>query len=510
MGLVMCGIIAIINQHGCGIEDKYNAHKMLNAIEHRGKDQALIDRHSRCVIGYRRLAITDVSTHKKSSHSSELPEWHIYLNGEIYNYKNLAAQLAIPNATEEQVLEAGFSIYGPEFVRKLNGMFMILAEYDGSVYLFRDRYGIKPGYLTAFDGGILFASEIKSLLAHPSVTAEENPRAVDQWLTFNNVFSADTFFDGIMEFPPATWAVIRPASTAMAMHRYWKWEYNTTPIDYKDAVELTRELVIQAIQRQIPDEVPFGCCLSAGLDSNIILSQLPPCPSFTVGFSYTQDERSLAEKQGGLNFHVVYSNVEFMREAINALEDLKVGASWSNYGLCLLASKFCKVLFDGTGSDELFGGYPWRDDMNKRYFSIVNRTGKQSAEMEALFALIYPADTPENRRAFDAEHFMKAVLQVGDRMSMAHTIEMRVPFLDNDLVDFVLSLPMEYLQGKKLLKDAFAEMISPEILDAPKRGFSSPDWFNIAGSNQAERWATAALKEWKEIFINTGSAGQPQ
>jgi asparagine synthetase B (glutamine-hydrolysing) len=133
---------------------------------------------------------------------------------------------------------------------------------------------------------------------------------------------------------------------------------------------------------------------------------------------------------------------------------------------------------------------------------------RQSKEREALFALLYPVDSPENRRAFDAEHFMQGVLQVGDRMSMAHTIEMRVPFLDNDLVDFVLSLPIEYLQGKRLLRDAFGDMISPEILDAPKRGFSSPDWINTAGSNQAERWATAALKEWKEIFINSGSAGQ--
>jgi asparagine synthase (glutamine-hydrolysing) len=498
----------MIKNHGCGIEDSYNAAKMLLSIEHRGKDQSLVDKHSRCVIGYRRLAITSVSWSKPAAHSTEFPVWHVYLNGEIYNYKQLAAELGLQNATENDVLATGFAIHGPEFVRKLNGMFMIVAEFDGSVYLFRDRYGIKPGYMTAFDGGILFASEIKALLDHPSVSAIENTRAVEQWLTFNNVFTADTFFDGIIEFPQATWAVIRPGSTSVTMHRYWKWEYNTKPIDYKDAVELTRELVMQAIQRQIPDEVPFGCCLSGGLDSNIIMSQLPPCPAFTVGFSGVQDERGLAEKQAHLNYHVVYSGVEYMRETIEALEDLKVGASWSNYGLCLLASKFCKVLFDGTGSDELFGGYPWRDNMEAPYYNVVNRTGRQSMEIMALFSVLYPVDTPENRRAFDAEHFMKGVLQVGDRMSMAHTIEMRVPFLDNDLVDFVLSLPMEYLQGKRLLRDAFYGMISAEVLDAPKRGFSSPDWFHIAGENQAERWANAALKEWREIFINSGSAGQ--
>ena len=496
----MCGIVAIINQHGSGIEDNYNVHRMLGVIEHRGKDQALIERHSRCVIGYRRLAITSVSWSKPASHSTEFPEWRVYLNGEIYNYKQLALELGLHGATENDVLAVGFRTHGPEFVRKLNGMFMIVAEYDGSVYLFRDRYGIKPGYLTAVDNCILFASEIKALLAHPSVSVKENNRAVEQWLTFNNVFTTDTFFDGIMEFPAATWAVIRPASTSVTMHRYWKWEYNTKPIEYKDAVELTRELVVQAIQRQIPEEVPFGCCLSGGLDSNIILSQLPLCPAFTVGFSGVNDERGLAEKQSHMNYHVVYSNVEFMREAITALEDLKVGASWSNYGLCLLASKFCKVLFDGTGSDELFGGYPWRDNMDVPYYNVVNRTCRHSAEIEALFAILYPVDSPENRRMFDAEHFMKGVLQVGDRMSMAHTIEMRVPFLDNDLVDFVLSLPMEYLQGKRLLRDAFYGMISAAVLYAPKRGFSSPDWF-LGEGNQAERWARRALKEWEEVFL---------
>lgn len=504
----MCGIIAIINHNGVGIDDKYNAHKMLEAIQHRGKDQAFIDRHSRCVVGYRRLAITEIGAQLDSAVPSDFPQWSVYLNGEIYNYKQLANQLGIEKASETDVLKAGFAAHGPEFVRKLNGMFMIVAEFDGSVYFFRDRYGIKPGYLSAFDGGILFASEIKALLAHPSVAVKENHRAVDQWLTFNNVFTSDTFFDGIMEFPAATWAVIRPGSTAVAMHRYWKWEYKTNPIDYRDAVELTRELVIQAIQRQTPDEVAFGCCLSGGIDSNIILSQLNPCPSFTVGFSGVQDERALAEKQCDLNYHVVYSNVQFMRESITALEDLKVGASWSNYGLCLLASKFCKVLFDGTGADELFGGYPWRYDMQTPYYSIVNRTAAQDKEMEALFAMIYPIDTLENRMVFDAEHFMKGVLHVGDRMSMAHTIEMRVPFLDNDLVDFVLTLPLEFLQGKRLLKDAFYGIISEEVLNGKKRGFSSPDWFHNAGENQAARWANAALKEWRRIFINSGEPGQ--
>lgn len=490
--------------------DKYNAHQMLNAIKHRGIDSAGISVYFRCTIGYRRLAITDICARKSYRLVESLPAWSVYLNGEIYNYKQLAAELTVPNATEEQVLEAGFQKHGPEFVRKLNGMFMIVAEYDGSVYLFRDRYGIKPGYMAAInDGGsLLFASEIKAILAHPSVAAKENGRAFEQWLTFNNVFTSDTFFEGVMEFPAATWAVIRPGSTTVAMSQYWKWEYNTQQIDYEQAVVLTRELVMQAIQRQIPDEVPFGCCLSGGLDSNIILSQLPPCPAFTVGFSGVRDERALAEKQTSLNYHVVYSGVEFMRESIIALEDLKVGASWSNYGLCLLASKFCKVLFDGTGSDELFGGYPWRDNMEVPYYSIVNRTGRMSAEMETLFALQYPVDSPENRRIFDAEHFMKGVLQVGDRMSMAHTIEMRVPFLDNDLVDFVLTLPLEFLQGKKLLKDAFFSIISSEVLLAAKRGFSSPDWFHVAGENQADRWANAALQEWREIFINQGEGSQ--
>lgn len=496
----MCGIVAIFNRgENAQFADARTVELMRGMILHRGHDNYSLKRHKTITVGYNRLAITARS--RSCSYGFELAA---YLNGEIYNYRQLAKELELPpTASERDVLERGFFTYGPKFVKRLNGMFVILLVMDKDVYIFRDRYGIKPIYIYGDAGKIYIASEIKAFLQVPDFKPELNEHSADEWMSFNNTFShANTTFKNVALMPQGHYLHLNTG----AMHKYWQWEYNTIDIPYIEAVALTRELVIQAIQRQIPGEVDFGCCLSSGVDSNIIYSQLPAMtPTFTVGFSGEDDERKGAEAEGMQNYHVVYRNVQWMEEAIYALEDLRVGASWSNYGLCKLASKFCEVLFDGAGADELFGGYPWRYDMSKDYFTIVNRTGIDNPEMRARFALIYPVDSPENRRAFDAVHFLPGVLLVGDKMSMANTIEMRVPFLDNDLVDFVLTLPLEYLQGKKLLKDAFREDLNPAIIEGKKRGFSSPDWFAGPG-NQAERWATAALQTWKDVFLNFGSA----
>jgi asparagine synthase (glutamine-hydrolysing) len=476
----MCGIILSFGAKS----PSYVMHKMLNAIEHRGKDFVQIDEHDNCNVGFRQLSITERGTRQPGKYK----ETTVYLNGEIYNYKELGY-----SGSECEVLAKGFYEQGPQFVKKLNGMFFIVLISRNSVYVFRDRYGIKPVYYWKNNNEIVVASEIKAILQHPDYKTSINESAENQWLAFNNVFTDETLFNKIRKVDKASaWEL------GGEYFNFWKWDFShSAKMSYEDAVYNTRLLLKQSIQRQTPTEVAAGTCLSGGIDSNIIAALSGDIYTFTAGFSEGNDETALARLGAKNHREIIYNTVRYFSETIRSLEDLRVGASWSNYGLYELASKYVKVLFDGAGADELFGGYPWRYDMSKQYTNaILNRTGYECPLPECADA----PDTLENRFKFDADHFLEGVLLVVDKLSMAHTIESRVPFLDNDLVDFALTIPNEWRKDKQILKDAFADVLHPDILKAKKRGFSSPDWIPGTG-NQANKWANAALNEWKKIYL---------
>lgn len=484
----MCGIVGIFTKcdYGQKASDIFALEKMHDEIKHRGNDEINSCMYPTLIIGHRRLSITNIE--EKNNYFVSKKSWSVFLNGEIYNYKELGYK-----GTEKEVLEAGFYEHGIKFVEKLNGMFFIVAIKGDEVNLIRDRYGIKPCYYYETEDTIIFSSEIKPILSHPDYKFKVNTSAKNSWLTYNNTFTNDTLFDGIKQVPKATCLHLNTG----AFYTYWEWKFTPTPMGYEEAKRVIRFLFHQSIKRQTPTEVKFGTCLSGGLDSNIINKCLGDVYTFSAGFTGGNDERSLAELSSKKHYEVVYNNVRHFKETINSLEDLRVGASWSNYGLYELASKFVKVLFDGAGGDELFGGYSWRYDMSKKYCDIINRTGKDHCLLDAGFSEF--DDTIENRFKFDADHFLPAVLSVVDKLSMAHTIEVRLPFLDNDLVDFCLTLPNEYKENKKILRDAFRDVLHGAIIEQPKRGFSSPDWIPGDG-NQANKWAVAAYNEWEKQF----------
>jgi len=485
----MCGIVGIYrtNKEACA-GDFDVVSSMLQNIKHRGTEQSVNKFDNGFTVGFTRLPITELK-----SHQPYVGEWTIYLNGEIYNYKELG------EGSECEVISKGLSREGISFINKLNGMFVILAINGNQSMLIRDRYGIKPMYYYRFDGGIAFASEIKAFLSLPSFKVELFGLARLSWIFFQNYFGQHLLFKNVQLLSSGCFLLFN-LSDGFELS-YWEWRFTNNNTDsYQNAVLKVRDLVMKAIKRQTPKEVTFGTCISGGLDSNIIAINLPHCKTFSIGYKGVEDERNLASLNGKQHYQLNYDKIENFHETIYHLEDLRVGASWSNYGLFELASKYVKVLFDGTGSDELFGGYMWRYDMKKDYVSdVLCRVGKTDSNvLHSLIPFEYK-DSYLNRREFDANYFMQGVLLVADKLSMAHTIEVRVPFLDNDLVDYVLTLPIEYLENKKLLKDAFPELQS-EILNAPKRGFSSPDWFEGEG-NQADKWAKAAFNEWQNIFL---------
>lgn len=484
----MCGIVAIYYKNNKPLSDTVITTCMLNAMSHRGNDQVLVQHYPSCTVGFRRLAITELGEQQPKGDN-----WIVYLNGEIYNYKELGYE-----GSECSVLSQGFEEHGTDFVKKLNGMFFILAIRGNDVFVFRDRYGIKPIYYYETENIIIVASEIKAIIQHPEYKFKINESAKRQWFVFNNVLTDETLFDGVYKVPKGTMCNLNSGKKK----KYWTWEFKPDDkMDFEFAKSQIKHLVKQAVFRQTPQEVKFASCLSGGVDSNIIAHFLDEnVPTFTAGFEGWPDERLLANLSKRLSYNeIVFKNIYDLNKTIFHLEDLRVGASWSNYGLYKFISETGhKVCFDGAGADELFGGYNWRYT-SKDYYSVVNRTGINDIYCEELFKFIYPNDTLENRFKFDANYFLEAVLLVVDKLSMAHTIEMRLPFLDNDLVDFCLTLPNEFKKNKLILKAAFEDVIHPDIINGPKRGFSSPDWFEGEG-NQALKWANAAYSEWEKQF----------
>lgn len=479
----MCGISAVINGSRESVE------LMMSKIPHRGPNGMTVNEHHGAVIGHNRLAITDANV-KESNQPGKCGKTVVYFNGEIYNYRELPVYKF--GMTEIEVLALGFDRYGVNFVSQLNGMFAIILYYKGEWILIRDRYGIKPLYYWINEQTTYIVSEIKSLSALKCFEAKINLYALSQWQCMNNIVTDDTIFQGVYHVRPGTIVNISKWET----QTYWKWEFKEVPINYDLAVIKVRELVTKAVQRQIP-LVPYGTCLSGGVDSNIIKHILGDVSSFSVGYSVA-DERSLIRDY--LGYHIVYSDVYKLEQTMYSLENPRVGASWANYGLYELASKFVKVLFDGAGADELFGGYDWRYEGN--YTDKLSRTGHWNQICQELMDSELGADTIYDRYKIDGKWFLSGVLEVVDKLSMAHSIEVRLPFLDNELVDFACSLPASYKKNKQILKDAFGNQINSLVLKSPKKGFTSPDWIKSAGDTQAQRWNSSAISLIKKIYFD--------
>lgn len=480
----MCGLV--IEYRKTNVEEKYYMGVMLSEIQHRGKDQIIHNYYPTCKVGFRRLAITD----RDKPQPGKVNGWVVYLTGEIYNYKELGF-----TGTECDVLAQGFDKYGCDFVKVLNGMFVIVAIQGENVYIFRDRWGQKPLYYFENKDYIILSSEIKPIVSHPEYRFSKNENAEKQLLCFNNIFTNETLWNGIYKMDKGIyWHLNTNKKT-----KFWEWSFKPEKMDYEEAKREVRRLVTNSIERQIPKEVLFGCSLSGGLDSNIVNAFLPDCYTFTAGYKGIKDERPLAELYGKNHYEVVLDRVRNFQETIYALEVPLVGASYAHFTLFELCSKFVKVVFDGGGGDELFFGYSWRYS-EPDYWKVVNRTGIEDEYCRELFKEVFPEDTPEARYCFDANHFLESVLLVVDRISMAHTLEMRTPFLCSELVNFVTTIPYEYKKDKMILRDAFEGVLTNEVLRGKKQGFTTPkDWIKGNG-NQAENWIREAMQVWNELF----------
>jgi len=570
----MCGIVGVFNLNKETVyRDQLKT--MADQIAHRGPDGQGFFVKDNIGLAHKRLAILDTSDKGVQPMSSKSQKWTIVFNGCIYNFSELKQELkakghTFVSETDTEVICEGLEEYGTTFFERLNGMFAIAAWNNETEELFlsRDRFGIKPLYYWFNGETLCFSSEIKAIIKHSDYKVDVDLDALNEYFTFQNVFSFNTLFKGVTMLPPANTVKITKESTFVEHNSWWDYDFTKTDesLSFDDAKEETKRLFKQAVTRQMIADVPVGSYLSGGMDSGSITAvaseQVDRLSTFTCGFDMSEvtgreanfDERRDAELMAN------HFKTEQFEQVMNAgdirwslpklvyhLEDLRVGMSYPNYYISRLASKFVKVCLQGTGGDELFGGYPWRyykvfDSLNQQDFfdqyyefwqRLVPDDEKQELftkdvfdnidieEPRKVFERVFTFndklkyDTPgahiNNSLYFEIKTFLPGLFLVGDKLAMAHGLEERFPFMDNDLVDFAMKVPVkhklgnlekeiaeidensekkkaayrEFDDGKNVLRKAMADFIPDEIINRKKQGFSAPDESWYRGENAA-------------------------
>lgn len=564
----MCGIAGIVNWNGEPISPVV-LQRMTDAIIHRGPDDEGLFTDGAVGLGHRRLSIIDLSPAGRQPMQTPDGRFVISYNGEVYNFQELKVELEtlgwrFRSRTDSEVVLYALAQWGVEALHRFNGMFALALwdRRDKELLLARDRYGIKPLYYADVSGRLLFGSEIKALLAHGALSADMDAPGLLEYLTFQNFFTDRTLFRHVRLLPPGSFVQVRLAGDrTIQAKRFWTFDFadNGVTSDRSEVVEELARLFHQAVNRQLVSDVPLGCYLSGGMDTGAITavaaSQLPEMRSFTVGFDLTSasglelgfDERGPAERMSYLfgteHYEMVLKAGDMQRvmgRLMWHLEEPRVGQSYPNFFAAQLASRFCTVALSGAGGDELFGGYPWRyyravvnDDFEHyidKYYQYWQRL-LPNRELQKLTApvrsdvkevwtrdifrnvfdrhaehLTRPEDYINHSLHFEARTFLHGLLVVEDKLSMAHSLETRVPFLDNDLVDFAQHVPVAFKlgnltevvrlnentpgakteayfrktrDGKLILREAMRRHLPGEITDGIKQGFSAPDasWF---------------------------------
>jgi asparagine synthase (glutamine-hydrolysing) len=567
----MCGIAGILNVDGSPVSINV-LKRMTDAVRHRGPDGEGFWTNSFVGFGHRRLAIIDLSPAGHQPMQSGDGACVLAFNGEVYNFQNLRVELeakgyAFRSQTDTEVLLNAYCEWGDACVHRLNGMFAF-AVWDSRrnrIFLARDRYGVKPLYYRFERGTLLFASEVKAILQHPDVSVRVDVPALNEYFSFQNIFTDRTLFEGVRLLPAAhTLSVTLGDVGSFRTCRYWDYDFREEAGGSEaEYVEELQRLFEGAVNRQLISDVEVGAYLSGGMDSGAVTSiaarNFPNLKTFTAGFDLSSasglelgfDERRKAEflssRYGTEHYEVVLKAGDMERvmpQLVWHLEDLRVGQSYPNYYVARLASRFVKVVLSGAGGDELFAGYPWRyyravvnDDAEhyaEKYYRYWQRLIPDSRKPSFFAPAIYPqvldhqtrdvfravmngkaldVQGPEdyvNRSLyFEIKTFLHGLLVVEDKLSMAHSIETRVPFLDNDLVDFALRVPVRYKlrnltnvvrlnenepgakteryfnetgDGKLLLRKALARHVPQDYAEGAKQGFSAPDasWFKGA------------------------------
>jgi asparagine synthase (glutamine-hydrolysing) len=534
--------------------------QMLHSIEHRGPDDEGIYRSGGVGLGHRRLKIIDLNTGKQPLCNEDGTVWIIY-NGEVYNYVELRSYLInkghrFTSASDTEVIVHLYEEFGPECVKQLRGMFSFALWDDKSktLLLARDRVGIKPLYYCHTPNSLVFASEIKAILAEGSVEAEIDPTSLHNFLTYFYVPGDRTLFKNIYRLEPGHYMVAK--NGAVKTTQYWDLTFEKTTATFDETVVELDQRLSQTVRDHMISDVPVGVLLSGGVDSSGILSyaveNTSQLQTFTVGFDGgCTDERPYARMAaqtfGAHNQDITLTAKafwDFLPKYVWHMEEpVCEPPAVALYYVSKLASQSVTVLLSGEGGDEAFAGYPsyrnftWLERIKRWMGPMAGPVGRMSSAINGsrhsryskygpllqtplhryyyshssgpyeffnsnsrdLYTSDFRSTLNDDRPGF-VERCFKTVSDLNvldqmlyvdsktwlpddllikaDKMTMANSLELRVPLLDHQILEFAASLPANYkLRGtsmKHVLKKALSKRLPGEILNRKKAGFPVP------------------------------------
>jgi asparagine synthase (glutamine-hydrolysing) len=555
----MCGICGLVTLDGA--PDPALVDRMRAAIVHRGPDDGSTDASGRCVLGHQRLIVVDPESGYQPV-ANEAGDVVAVFNGELYNFPGLREELTghdVRGRGDTPVIPHLYEEHGPDFVRRLDGMFAV-ALWDARrerLVLARDRLGKKPLlYARLADGTFAFASELKALLQLPLDRALD-PDAISAYLALGYVPGERTGLAHVRRLLPGHMLVLENGRERV--EPYWRLEPADAERSDEEWIELVRERVRAAVRRRLVADVPLGALLSGGIDSSVVVALMAeassePVRTFTVGFADdAYDERrwarSVAERFGTHHEEVVLeTDVASTLERLAATLDEPLGdeAILPLYLICEAARGHVTVALTGDGGDEAFGGYERyaamglaartpraaalaarvlpggeRRSRTARAARFLELVGLPPEERYATVMEVFPrelrrelwADDPAEEplppprypgvrglQALDVETYLAGdLLPKADLASMAHSLELRSPFLDREVVELGLALPdrlkVRGRRGKIALRRAFADLLPPDVSGRGKAGFGLP----------LARWFRGELREQAYDLLRTDS-----
>lgn len=580
----MCGIAGIVSFQRDERVDESRLTRMRDVLAHRGPDGAGVWIEGPVGLAHRRLAIIDVNGGHQPMATEDDGVWGVF-NGEIYNHMDLRPRLEAQGhryrtRTDTETILHLYEEYGDRAPEHLHGMFAI-ALWDRArrrLLLARDRLGIKPLYYACTDRELLFASEIKAILA-AGVKAELNETILPEYLATRYVSGEDTFFRGIRKLLPGhtlSWS----CSEGFVRRRYWQIPQPSTrtTTSFQDEATNLRQRLLDAVRRHLMSDVPLGVFLSGGIDSSALAGMAAgmvdgPLETFSVGFTEAEANelpyaRLVAKHLGTVHREVVVSPAQYFAALPRLIwqedEPIAFNSSVPLYFVSRLARDHVKVVLTGEGSDELFLGYTryrlayWNGVFGRPYWAATPRSLRAGVRraierlpkaLRRYGELTFLAQEPDERSLvyeqfavfreeaqrdlladpnlsdrrdpygssidcdlggvsnpadrmgrIDLQTYLHELLMKQDQMSMAASIESRVPFLDDEIIEHVVPMPAQFKlrgwQTKAVLRAAVRDFVPAPILTRKKMGFPVP----------FGRWLRQSFRPVVDEFVLGGRA----
>lgn len=542
----MCGILG-------GNNRDWNYEQGIDSICHRGPDGKRVEYYGDMTFAFCRLAIQDLSEKAMQPMNSLDGKVHIVYNGEIYGYQGLRDELAnkypFRTCSDTEVILNAYLEYGEKFIDKIDGIFamVIYDERIQKMYLYRDRIGVKSLYYYYDGTRFAFGSELKSLvnlLDDRTLTIDR--LAIYDYLFYQYVPEPKSMYEKVYKLRPATKLIFDiQKQQIIGEEKYWNIKVNTSvgrKRKREDVSEELRELIRQTVREQLISDVPVGTFLSGGVDSSIVTYEAsrvkPTMNAFSIGFKEGQYDESGRAAVFCQKKHIYLvqqilrnSDVKEIKNRLPEWYDEPFGdtSAYPTYLVSKLARTKCAVVLTGDGGDELFGGYKrYRnvqikgDQLNRK--DVYTQYAADASTVEDFkikwgipdaynpywhYDQYYEEEMPiiTRMRYLDLMTYLPGdILTKVDRVSMAVSLEARVPFLARRIVEFAFSLSQEEcLSGNELkgcLKDAYRGIVPDEILYGIKMGFSVPDNYLWRERHERNLFAGVLKTQWSELNVS--------